>query len=92
MPVLAVSGQQRHHPGLASIASRSFFLIGANVLTISIKLIGPPLASLPANPSSPEKSNAETMAVAHGLKASRSDILFSGAELQSTMSILGRGA
>jgi len=27
MPVLAVSGQQRHHPGLASIASRSFFLI-----------------------------------------------------------------
>src|SRR6516165_6305542 len=28
MPVLAVSGRQRHHPGLASIASRSFFLSG----------------------------------------------------------------
>ena len=32
MPVLAVSGRQRHHPGLASIASRSFFLSGQLLL------------------------------------------------------------
>jgi len=32
MSVLAVSGRQRHHPGLASIASRSFFLSGQLLL------------------------------------------------------------